>query len=373
MAAWEALMLGSAGRTGPAARILDALEARGEQRIQLEVMLVRIALHIRSGHWDRAQALHRQVLAQGPAQPLATAFHAFLASVLARGAGGADLVAAAQALLTASEPVLDDPADEDQDRLAVRLVARCNVLLAQGRPADAADAVRELLDDVRRTGRIGNLVKGGADHVAVLLEDPSAPADAHRQAGEVTEMLRRMDRRLSTPVSRLHVAYAEALLADDPGAFAAAAADPVLDTVRDVAGPLLERAAACAARHDRPEQALSALRAALDLYESLPAPASAARVRAALRGAGVRVGPRGPRPARPTAGLGSLTPAERRVALLVADGLTNQAVADRLHVSRGTVATQLASAFRKLGVRGRVELALAVAELAPGPPDPDRP
>lgn len=67
---------------------------------------------------------------------------------------------------------------------------------------------------------------------------------------------------------------------------------------------------------------------------------------------------------RPEFGPGSLTDAERRVALLVAEGLTNTKIAEQLVVSRRTVDTQVLSAYRKLGVNTRVGLtrALLVAD-----------
>lgn len=51
-----------------------------------------------------------------------------------------------------------------------------------------------------------------------------------------------------------------------------------------------------------------------------------------------------------------LTSAELRVARLVAQGLTNRAVASRLAISPHTVDTHLRHVFGKLDVRGRVEL-----------------
>jgi CRP/FNR family cyclic AMP-dependent transcriptional regulator len=58
--------------------------------------------------------------------------------------------------------------------------------------------------------------------------------------------------------------------------------------------------------------------------------------------------------------LGPLSPAERRVAALVAEGLSNQAIADQLIVSRHTVDTHVKRCFAKLGLRSRVELATMV-------------
>jgi DNA-binding NarL/FixJ family response regulator len=61
----------------------------------------------------------------------------------------------------------------------------------------------------------------------------------------------------------------------------------------------------------------------------------------------------------------SLTKTERRVAELVAAGLTNREVAAQLFSSVRTVEGHLAAAYRKLGVRSRTELARAI----PAPAD----
>ncbi|MGA7272415.1 MAG: helix-turn-helix transcriptional regulator, partial [Acidimicrobiia bacterium] len=52
-----------------------------------------------------------------------------------------------------------------------------------------------------------------------------------------------------------------------------------------------------------------------------------------------------------------LTPTERSVSVLVAEGLTNAAVARRLYISPYTVNSHLRHIFAKLGVSNRVELA----------------
>jgi DNA-binding CsgD family transcriptional regulator len=52
-----------------------------------------------------------------------------------------------------------------------------------------------------------------------------------------------------------------------------------------------------------------------------------------------------------------LTEAERRVAVLVAEGHTNREVAAALFVTEHTVEAALTRAYRKLGVRSRAELA----------------
>ena len=92
---------------------------------------------------------------------------------------------------------------------------------------------------------------------------------------------------------------------------------------------------------------------------------AAGRVRAQLRALGVRPAPRGPRH-RPAGGWQSLTGTERAVSLLVAEGLTNGAVARRLYISPHTVNTHLRHVFTKLDVNSRVELARIALEREPG-------
>jgi predicted ATPase/DNA-binding CsgD family transcriptional regulator len=73
----------------------------------------------------------------------------------------------------------------------------------------------------------------------------------------------------------------------------------------------------------------------------------------ALRGRGERK--------RPSTGWAALTPAERRVADLVDEGLSNPQIADRLFISRNTVETHLKHIFSKLSISSRAQLAKEVA------------
>jgi DNA-binding CsgD family transcriptional regulator len=74
-----------------------------------------------------------------------------------------------------------------------------------------------------------------------------------------------------------------------------------------------------------------------------------------------RLGPApGAPPAEPVC-LPQLSSAERKVALLVAEGLTNVEVAAKLFLSKHTVDSHLRKIFTKLGLNRRVELARVVA------------
>ena len=60
----------------------------------------------------------------------------------------------------------------------------------------------------------------------------------------------------------------------------------------------------------------------------------------------------------------ALTPSERSVADLAAAGRSNREIADQLVISVRTVESHLASAYRKLDVRSRVQLAPVLARIA---------
>jgi DNA-binding CsgD family transcriptional regulator len=58
-----------------------------------------------------------------------------------------------------------------------------------------------------------------------------------------------------------------------------------------------------------------------------------------------------------------LTEAERRVVFVIADGHTDKSAAKLLGISENTVGTHIRSAYRKLGVQSRVQLANALRDL----------
>lgn len=84
-----------------------------------------------------------------------------------------------------------------------------------------------------------------------------------------------------------------------------------------------------------------------------------ARVDARLRSLGVHRGRRGAR-RRPASGWDALTPSEASVARLVAEGLSNAEIAERLFISPRTARTHVSHALLKLGFRSRSELAAEV-------------
>jgi DNA-binding CsgD family transcriptional regulator len=60
---------------------------------------------------------------------------------------------------------------------------------------------------------------------------------------------------------------------------------------------------------------------------------------------------------RPSSGWAGLTPTELEVVKLLAAGLTNPEIGERLFIGRGTVKTHVAHIFTKVGVNSRAALA----------------
>jgi len=102
------------------------------------------------------------------------------------------------------------------------------------------------------------------------------------------------------------------------------------------------------------------LRRALDILQELGATARAAQVSKRLRSLGARAIPRGPRASTRAHGSG-LTAREAEVAELLAAGLSNAQIADKLVVSAKTVDHHVSAVLTKLGVASRRDVGAALA------------
>ncbi len=112
-------------------------------------------------------------------------------------------------------------------------------------------------------------------------------------------------------------------------------------------------------------QDVEVLGLALEVYSRVGAAWDAGRVRGRLRALGVRR--RLVAVQRPARGWAAMTDSELAVARLVAQGLTNREVAERLFVSQHTVSGHLRHVFAKLDVNSRVELTRLAAVHDPPP------
>lgn len=109
-------------------------------------------------------------------------------------------------------------------------------------------------------------------------------------------------------------------------------------------------------RANQRSEARERLRAALELARRGGALAIAKRAHEELEASGEKLRP------LLAGGVESLTPSERRVAQLAAEGLTNREVAQSLFLTVKTVETHLSHAYSKLGIGSRSELPAALAE-----------
>ncbi|GAA5025607.1 AAA family ATPase [Actinopolymorpha pittospori] len=215
------------------------------------------------------------------------------------------------------------------------------------------------------------------DHFGILAIVPTTAGDlvgVALRAGEpdYADLTTRAITRLAelnpnVPSIQAAAAHAAGLRDDDPGQLMWAAARFAADRRFLAAAHAFEDAGVRLLAHGRLADAVDHLDRALRLYADMDAGAGVERIGAQLQAVGVH--PRLTR-LRPPSGWAALSAPEERVARLVADGLTNRAVADELFLSPHTVDSHLRHIFTKLGVKTRVELTRVVLEQRP--PEPPR-
>jgi len=153
--------------------------------------------------------------------------------------------------------------------------------------------------------------------------------------------------------------HCQGLAENDATALVAAAASCARGSRPLEVAQASEDAGAAFARQGEADQARHLLEQAAAIYERLGAGRDLARAEATMRKAGMRRGSR----SRPLTGWHSLTPTEQTVVALVAEGLTNPQIGNRLYISRRTVQTHLAHVFAKLDITSRAQLALSPGQL----------
>jgi DNA-binding CsgD family transcriptional regulator len=163
----------------------------------------------------------------------------------------------------------------------------------------------------------------------------------------------------AVPVVRMNLVYADALLAPD---------ELIEDRIRaaldtEVGSWPFERSrmllvlGARLRRRKQIQEARELLRAAQAGFDSLGASPWAERARKELRAAGVAS------PAPSPALWTSLSAQELQVARMVAEGLSNREIAERLYLSHRTVASHLYRIFPKLGITSRAQLMVMSLDL----------
>jgi DNA-binding CsgD family transcriptional regulator len=216
--------------------------------------------------------------------------------------------------------------------------------------------------DLERHLQLTLFGSGIADPEGAVLLVRGALADGDRD--RALALAKRTQRLATTtpgdPDTAAAADHTRGLIEQDPAALQRAAGR--YPAARARADALEDAGDAWAGQGDR-NRATTLLSQAYALYEKFGDAEDLARVRSSLRAAGTRLR-HWTHADRPAFGWDSLTDTERRVADLVAQGLSNRQVANRVFLSTHTVAFHLRHIFWKLSITSRVQLARIAAEQA---------
>ncbi len=311
--------------------------------------------HYRAGRWDESVATAELATSLGE-----DAGHAWLLGVL-HGvaalplAGRGDWEAATRhvAVATAAASAITSATS-----LAYAATAGAALAAARHDPAGVVSATDQVaaLDPGR-----GAIEPGVMDWCSLRVEALAALSrvdDASRLADQLLELARSRHRSSALVAAYRALGVLAATRGDDDEAArlfasgqheAASLAMPFLTAQLQLAhGGFLRR-------HGSRRAASELLRGAFETFTELRARPYLERVEHELEACGLAPRRRGPQPP-------SLTAREHAIARLVADGLTNREIAERLVVSVKTVEYHLANAFTKLDLRTRTQLAQWLAK-----------
>jgi DNA-binding CsgD family transcriptional regulator len=330
--------------------VLSAARSRGSLSMVAHVSCLRSMINRRLGKLEDAAADARLALdfKLSTSPPLAVAWAAAFGIEALTSLGRLDEAEAVAKVTADREP----PAGWIQTN--VFLEARGALRVAQQRPAEALDDL-----DAAAAGWRGLFV----DHPAMASWRIAAaaahaalghPGPAAELASEQLALARKTGAPLTLGIAlRAHAAtvageQAEESLAEAVSLLESAHARYELALALADLGAHLRRAG-------RRRDAQEPLRRALDLAQRAGAAPLAERARRELLATGAR-----PRRTAVT-GPDALTSAERQVADLAADGLSNRQIAQHLFITQATVETHLRHAFRKLGIAARADLPACLA------------
>jgi LuxR family transcriptional regulator, maltose regulon positive regulatory protein len=225
-------------------------------------------------------------------------------------------------------------------------LCRAHIALDRGKTRAAADLLERLLRQ--------QPFDRGLDRAPALelLVHVRAARGELEEAGAAVAALRDVERRVGTPALRACADLADGVLACAGGGHdrARALLEDAVDCFERSGAPFeAARArlelATCLIALGRAEDAGREAAAALERLLALGAKLDAGRARTILAAAGGGVP------------LADLTPREREVLRLLADGLTNRQIAERLVVSEHTVHRHVTNLLRKLGLPSRTAAA----------------
>lgn len=306
-------------------------------------------LHFHAGRWPEASAHLAEAIREG--EQVSTRWESWAARA------HLSVMAIERGELSESSRHLDqvevDDANTPHHSLDAVLWARGLLAEALGRTEEAFRLLRRATELVIDYGVVSRLRWLAPDLMRIARQLGQASSCAH-----VADMLDEVSRRARIPYVTGAALRTRALLTDD-AALARRAVELLGASQRpvDFAATCVD-AARLAAGSGAQKEAAALLRTARRGYETIGAHGRVAALRTEMRAIGVFAGPDR---RRADSGPANLTPAERRIAELVAQGLSNPEIASALFVSRRTVETHLTHIFAKLGINSRVALAVRAA------------
>ena len=336
-----------------ARRLMSLADERGESRSYLALLSQLCEIELRAGELDAATQLLGE-WEQSSSDRFIAPVYERCRSFVAVYRGRPDEAKQWAADVIARSETLGKGWD-----LLEGLRARGIAELFEGELEQAASSLRRVWEYTMREG----IEDPGAFPVAPELVEALLEMRELEEARAVTERLTRLSSEQEHPWGLVTARRCLALLQlasepDEP----AEAASALTDAAGEYAnmGLRFERARTLFAlgrslRHGRKwAGARTALEQAATAFDELGSPGWAEEARGEL----ARVPGRRPRPP------GELTPTERSVVELAAEGRSNKEIASALFVTVNTVETHLSHAYAKLGIRSRGQLARRLASKA---------
>ena len=314
------------------------------RRAQAQSCLGQLLFH--TGNWD--DALAEVGVHQGASKDpgMACCDHG-VAAVICFHRGE---TAQARRHLAAAEPHAERIGNRVVGTLAL---ARSEAFEHEGELTEALDVLTGFADHAEELDEVEDLLADGV-RLATTIGDAAAAKTLAKQAAALADDT-------EIPHRQATAWHCRGLVEQDAGRLLRAA-----DRYHDAGRPLprakaLEAAAGALVNTGDRAPARAAFSRAVDLYTSLGATRDVARLQARFRAHGIRRAPR-VKHRRARRGWDSLTPAEAKIAALVAEGMTNPQIAARLFLSHRTVATHVSHILGKLDVRSRIDIAREVTD-----------
>ncbi|HYH51118.1 MAG TPA: AAA family ATPase [Acidimicrobiia bacterium] len=307
-----------------------------------------------SGQWDAAEAEldAAAVLADDLGTPPDKLFGLAIRARIALHRG--DLPGARAAIATAERVMA---AHGPEHRMEWLSLAQALLAEAERSPAEARDVAWSAWERCVAAG-----IASEFPVLAPVVVRLSLLVGDRASAEMVLAVLSRLEDTAKIPIVDAAALLCRSLVNDDPDGLAEAARRYRREGRPFEAARGAEECGRRLAAAGREEEARAQFDDALSAYRQLAATHDARRVAAHLRDIGVRPRrARSDRPQRPAGGWESLTPTETKVTALVAEGLSNPQIAERLYISRHTVHTHVSHILKKLGLSSRVELAREAA------------